>query len=339
MLKNYLVVILFLLSLISIKGYGQDEHFSQFFSSPLTLNPALTGKFDGDFRIMGNYRNQWPEFSNLYKTFTAGADFQILKSKIPENDTWGLGFVAMKDNAGDGVLTNTYVGLSTSYHKALDEDGFQQIGVGFQGSYGAKRLDYSKLFFEDMLTANGFTGNTLEQFNNHNLNVNYFDLNAGILYSGSTTGENNFYLGASVYHINSPKQGFLNADWTINPRTTIHGGGYFPVSDNVKIHASAIAQFQNKATEVVFGGAAAATVNEDDDLYPTTVYIGSFLRVSDALIPYMALEYQGIRFGATYDINVSSLKSASRKKGGFEFSIIYTHKPQEGGRGIPCPVL
>ena len=39
--------------------YAQDPHFSQFFSSPLTLNPAFTGKFDGAVRFIGDYRNQW----------------------------------------------------------------------------------------------------------------------------------------------------------------------------------------------------------------------------------------------------------------------------------------
>lgn len=338
MIRKYFVSIVVLLVLISGTGYSQDVHFSQFFSSPLTLNPALTGKFDGDFRLAGNYRNQWPEFNNLYKTFSGSADFQIMGNKIPENDTWGVGIMALRDNAGSNILTDTYLGVSTSYHKALDEDGFQQIGIGFQGTYGAKRLDYTKLYFEDMLTANGFTGNTQEQFNAGNLDVDYFDLNAGILYSGSTTGENNFYVGASVYHINRPKQGFMNAEWTINPRTTIHGGGYFPVADNVKIHASAIAQFQNKASEIVFGGAAAATV-ADDDLYPTTVFLGSYFRINDAIIPYVALDFKGMRFGASYDINTSSPRSASRSRGGFEFSIIYTHKPNDGGRGLPCPVL
>ena len=34
---------------------AQDPNFSQFFASPLTLNPAMTGLFDGTFRVAGNY--------------------------------------------------------------------------------------------------------------------------------------------------------------------------------------------------------------------------------------------------------------------------------------------
>nr|MDQ6904192.1 PorP/SprF family type IX secretion system membrane protein [Bacteroidota bacterium] len=136
---------------------AQDPHFSQFFASPLTLNPALTGKFDGTVRVAGNYRNQWPAFNNVYTTSTLSVDFGILKNKLPENDTWGLGILALTDQAGGGILTNNYMGISTSYHKALDEDGFQQLGIGFQGTYGQKRLNNNKLVFEDQLTPFGFT--------------------------------------------------------------------------------------------------------------------------------------------------------------------------------------
>jgi hypothetical protein len=52
--------------------------------------------------------------------------------------------------------------FSTAYHKALDEDGYNQLTLGFQATYGQKRLDLSKATFEDQLTALGFTGVTAE---------------------------------------------------------------------------------------------------------------------------------------------------------------------------------
>ena len=64
------------------KASAQDPHFSQFFSSPLTLNPAFTGKFFGDYRVMGNYRNQWPTINNAFTTATIAADFHILQNSI-----------------------------------------------------------------------------------------------------------------------------------------------------------------------------------------------------------------------------------------------------------------
>ncbi|MEO9210409.1 MAG: type IX secretion system membrane protein PorP/SprF, partial [Ginsengibacter sp.] len=84
-------IFIFLFLFLSFQLKAQDPHFSQFFASPLTLNPALTGKFDGDLRVAGNYRNQWPTLDNYYRTFSVSVDFDILKNKIPEHDTWGVG--------------------------------------------------------------------------------------------------------------------------------------------------------------------------------------------------------------------------------------------------------
>jgi type IX secretion system PorP/SprF family membrane protein len=333
-MKNLLAAICFLfISSYALKA--QDPHFSQFFSSPLTLNPALTGKFDGTLRIAGNYRNQWPAFNNVYTTSTLSVDFHLLKNKLPDYDTWGLGILALKDQAGGNVLTNNYLGISTSYHKALDENGFQQIGIGFQGSYGQKRLDISKLNYEDMLTPFGFTGVTQEVYQNNNLDINYLDLNAGLLYTSSTNDQNNFYIGASMYHINRPRESFKGGSWNVSPRTTLSAGGYFPLSDIITLHTSGIYQVQNKATETVIGGALAATLDAESE-NPSNVYIGSWYRFKDAIIPYIGLEFAGLRIGATYDINTSSLKSGSQSRGGMEISLIYIKRPA-GYKGIPCP--
>ncbi|HEY5367953.1 MAG TPA: PorP/SprF family type IX secretion system membrane protein [Hanamia sp.] len=314
---------------------AQDPHFSQFFASPLTLNPAFTGKFDGTVRVAGNYRNQWPAFNNVYTTSTISVDFDILKNKLPDYDRWGVGVIALTDKAGSGVLTSNYIGLSTSYHKALDEDGLQTIGIGFQGSYGQKKLDNTKLYFADQLTPFGFTGVTQEVFDNQNLTANYLDINAGLLYSTSTNENNNFYVGASMYHINHPHESFTGASWDVAPRTTISAGGYFPVSDILTLHTSGIYQYQAGASEVVVGGALAAPIDDQSDA-PSNVYVGLWYRFNDAIIPYVGLEFSGFRLGASYDVNVSGLKAASQSKGGMEISLIYVKRPP-GFKGIPCP--
>jgi type IX secretion system PorP/SprF family membrane protein len=323
------------LLLMSFFANAQDPHFSQFFASPLTLNPALTGKFDGTLRVAGNYRNQWPAFNNVYTTYTVSVDMPILKNKLPDYDTWGIGILALKDQAGAGVLTNTYLGLSTSYHKALDENGFQQLGIGFQGTYGQKRLNTNNLKFEDQLTPFGFTGVTQDVFNTENLNINYFDVNAGLLFTSSTNENNNFYIGASMYHINRPKESFKGGNWNIATRTTISAGGYFPVAENITLHTSGIYQVQNKATETTLGGAFAVAIDPESE-NPSNFYIGSWYRINDAIIPYLGLEFAGMRLGATYDINTSSLKAGSQSRGGMEISLIYVKRPA-GSKGIPCP--
>src|SRR5215467_5893824 len=92
-------------------SYAQDPSFSQFFSSPLTLNPALTGKFDGILRVAGNYRNQWPSVNNAYITSTVSVDAAILRDRIPDNDKFAIGMMAMTDKTANGILTSNYFSL------------------------------------------------------------------------------------------------------------------------------------------------------------------------------------------------------------------------------------
>src|SRR6187551_1860172 len=149
MIMRKAFVIIIALVLLKTKLSAQDPHFSQFFASPLTLNPALTGKFDGVLRVAGNYRDQWPAISKAFITSTVSVDGNILSGKLPSTDSWGLGIMGMTDRTANGILTSNYLAISTSYHKGLDEDGMHQIGVGFQGTYASKRLDGTQLKFEN----------------------------------------------------------------------------------------------------------------------------------------------------------------------------------------------
>lgn len=320
--------------LLSFFVKGQDPHFSQFFASPQTLNPAFTGKFDGEMRLTANHRDQWPSIPKAYVTTSASADFNLLQNKIGDGDVFGIGFSAVSDQSADAALKLNYGSVSVSYHKALDENGYNTIGAGFQATYSSTVLDFSKLTFEDQLTQNGFTGVTAENLNNGNAR-NYMDINAGILYSGSSTGSNNYYLGASIYHINRPNLSFIDKVWNLSSRVTIHGGYSFPVSNVLSVNASIIQQIQNNASEILAGAALSANLNGDTD-HPSNLYFGSWIRMNDALIPYVGIEVKGLRIGASYDINTSSLKAATASRGGAEFSLIYIKKSSQI-KGIPCP--
>src|ERR1700722_5225672 len=322
---------------------AQDPGFSQFFASPLTLNPALTGKFDGVVRVAGNYRNQWPAINNAFITSTVSVDAPILVNKLPENDTWGIGFMAMTDKTASGILNDNYFSVSTAYHLALDENGYHTIGVGFQGTYANQSLDGTRLTFEDGLQLDGtWLRSPTEAINSEFVTVHYFDAGIGALYNASTNGNNNYYFGVSAYHLNHPKASFLGED-TINvpTRLTFHGGGFFPIAGSAStIYVSGLVNNQAGAREYVLGGAwqiAAST----DEANPVNFYAGLWGRftnnTTDAVIPYVGLDYSDFSLGVTYDVNVSSLQTASQSRGGIEVSLIYIKKRGSGHHSIPCP--
>lgn len=331
------VIALLTFVVLSFGASAQDPNFSQFFASPLTLNPASTGKFDGIMRVAGNYRNQWPTIDNAFTTGTVSVDFGILSSRLPEMDQFGVGVMAFTDKGGDGILQNNYLSLSTSYHKALDEDGYNQLGVGFQGTYVSKRLDRTGFKFEDMLRSDGFTGITGESFSGNNLNVSYFDLAAGMLYNGTTNGNNNIYAGFSMYHITKPEETFQKGQYFLAPRYTVQAGARFPLGDFNAINLSGNFSHEANARNFVFGGAYEMNVNASETS-PTNLYFGSWYRWKDAIIPYIGLEFGEMHIGASYDVNISGLKQGSNMKGGAELSLIYIRQPRDREmRKLNCP--
>ena len=335
-MKKLISTLLVCVALVS-DATAQDPNFSQFFASPLTMNPAMTGKFDGVYRIAGNYRNQWPSINNAYTTATISADFGIMKNRISDLDQFGIGFMGFTDRAGNGVLTNNYAAISLAYHKGLDENGYHQLGAGFQGTYMNKSLNLNKVYFQDQLTPFGFTGVTSESFTSQQVNLHYFDMNAGVFYNGSTNGYNNFYLGASMYHINRPKESFQKGNFLLSARTTLQAGGKIPVGSYNAIHFAANHSMQAKANNTMIGGAYAMNLN-NDEANPTNFYFGSWYRFGDAVIPYVGLEFGEWHFGASYDVNTSTLKPASNSRGGVEVSLIYIKKYVDPNmRKLNCP--
>ncbi len=336
MKKALLLLTIVLYAFSPVKA--QDPHFTQFFASPLTLNPAFTGYFSGDLRLAGNYRSQWRSIASPYITGTLSADFGILKNKISYTDTWGVGILALYDKTGGGALNSNYVALSTAYHKGLDMEGNHTLGLGVQAAFVNKRVDQSKLIFEQQIGDNGYDPSLPSGENITNVSISYMDYNVGLLYSGLVGESSNIYAGVSYYHFTQPTETFMNNDNNrLSYRYTVHGGGSFPVNGSNRIHFSAHYMRQNQATETTFGAAYGFLLNDMPDA-PTTFYIGSWYRLKDAINPYVGMEFGSFKVGLSYDLNVSTLKPASNYRGGMEISVIYiTTKNDKSKYKTLCP--
>src|ERR1043165_1449272 len=79
---------------------AQDIHHTQYFASPLTLNPALTGLVRGDLRLSANYRSQWYSVSSHpYPTGVVSYDMAAMKGKLNNGDALGIGILGTYDRS------------------------------------------------------------------------------------------------------------------------------------------------------------------------------------------------------------------------------------------------
>jgi type IX secretion system PorP/SprF family membrane protein len=297
---------------------AQDPHFSQFYSSPMTLNPAMTGVFAGETRMAMTYRNQWRTVSTPFTTATVACDFQLLNDRIGD-DILGIGFMGMIDQSNNQGLKANFVSFSAAYNKSIDQEGLHKIGVGFQTSWTTKKVDYGRFVFSRQFTPFGFdpsapNGEPLAGFT-----LNYLDVAAGFLYSGMNNAQVQWYLGGSYYHLNRPNEAISTEQNRLSPRLSVHSGFNFPFAERNRLYLSALYMNSMLTEEVLFGTVFESLIPNIE--YETSLYAGVYYRVNDAIIPYFGFGTPKMQLGISYDLNISSLKTATQSRGGFEISL------------------
>lgn len=333
--------------LLNASAIAQDVHFTQYFTSPLTLNPALTGLVPDDLRLAANYRSQWSSVSaNPYITGTISYDMSMLRGKLPEGDALGIGILGLYDKSGTGGLQNTTVGLSLAYHKAFGRDRLQHLSFGFQTYMVQKSIDFQKLTFADQFDNSTGLADFATKEAHTKADISYPDFNAGLMYSGKVSEHGTAYIGYSFYHLTQPVESFLSGTHQIHSRQTGFLGGSFEMNDHTVLYASALYQTQASATEVVLGTAIGFIMNPGHDAEytkNTIFYLGAWYRYNDAFCPYVGLEWSKMRLGVSYDVNVSSFTPATSGLGAYEISLLFfgaINKHEKGpAYNWSCPKL
>ncbi len=163
------------------KLLAQDPTFTQFYSNPVYLNPALAGS-SGCPRVALNYRNEWPQLSGNYVTYAAAYDSYF------KNISGGVGLIALHDVQGQGTIQTSMLGAS--YSNYLKVNRKFRLMFGAQAAYYQKYLDWSKLTFGDMIDPRrGFIYQTGD-VPRGNGRRGFFDVSAGIVGFSK-----NFYFG------------------------------------------------------------------------------------------------------------------------------------------------
>ncbi|MBC7884114.1 MAG: PorP/SprF family type IX secretion system membrane protein, partial [Saprospiraceae bacterium] len=127
---------------VSLYVTAQDWHFSQFHSSPVVTNPAFTGLFNGDLRVIGNVREQW-SFAAPYKTFSISADGAV--AILKNGDFASAGVQVIGDKAGDLDFSTLQAAFCASYSKALSGYGNHFLTLGMQAALNRRSINYANV--------------------------------------------------------------------------------------------------------------------------------------------------------------------------------------------------
>lgn len=320
----------FSFALLGSAALAQDMHFSQYLTSPLNLNPALTGVMNEDLRISSNYRTQWRSVSSEpYKTISAAVDGTIPPKK-KTNDFFGIGLVVNSDKAGASQLAVNQANLSMSYSKMLSPANGGMLSMGFQAGAGQRSMSYDNLTWDKQYNGVKYDPSIASGESPIGSNLTYLDVSLGVNWS-QTMGKNfRLSTGGSLWHINKPDISLSKvAKDRMYMKIGFNAIGQYtlPSRPGTSIMPS-IVYFQQGTQRLINVGAAWRYRLVEQSKYTgwvseTAIVAGVYYRVQDATFVNLRLDFKDFSFGVNYDFNVSSLQVASSSKGGMEFCVMY----------------
>lgn len=340
-------ILLISILLGALNTNAQDAHLSLYDAAPIFLNPAMTGVFDGDWRIHGQYRTQWSSVN--YKPYQAG----LLSFDVPLKK-WGFGAQVSNFRAGEGNFNAAQALLSVAYTTSIDRRKNHNISFGVQGGFTQKSVEYQLLSFNNQYTTNNggefdMSIASGEGFEGQSLFIE--NVNAGFLYFFARQQSRlNPFIGVSAFNLTNPQETFQDKENRLPIRYYGHFGTRINLSEVFYLLPKFLVMNQNEFWEQTYSMDAGFYLKEAD-LYliggalfrtvgfPKSVQDESSKISTDAMVLTLGAKMENITARVGYDINVSSLTTASGGRGGFEISVTYVHKKKKPQTEKICPRL
>lgn len=327
------ISVAFILLVFNFISNAQDIHFSQIYETPVALNPANTGFFNGYFRAIANYREQWASMGNAFKTIAVSVDGGVYKSKRRKSFI-GIGATVFSDRAGAANLSNT-IGL-LNVAGIIKTSKKSALSLGISAGFNNVTANYSKLTF-----ASQFDGNEIDPSRSSLESVAYrnyttTDLGAGIAYeyqSVKTDQDHDdkmmFRIGLASHHLNRPVQEFgPGSAYRLPMRHVAMITSHIDFEDTkFTITPAFVFQSQGKASQFMTGTYVKYRVKMGTKVTgqktENAIGFGLFYRSEDGLIPKLSYDFGDFSVALSYDVNLSGYKAASRYMGGFEVALRY----------------
>lgn len=307
-----------MLAIVNITNAQTDPHFTQNYTFSSSINPALTGSSDGEYRVSAVFRTQWGGTINPYSTKGVSYDTRTDKNIA-------IGASILNQTAGDGGFSYTSAYGSFAYTGVkFGTENEHHLVLALQAGLINRRVDPSKFKWgEQWNPITGYNASNLSSETFASTSSATFDMGAGALYyDASPEKKYNLFGGFSAFHINRPKDPIISSHETelnnIPMRYVLHGGVSYNLSNIASIVPNILLMKQGTAIEAMLGTYIQLNVNEETDFM-----FGGYYRYKDAVAPYIGLDWRNFTIGLSYDLNTSQLGAMTRNVNSFELSVSY----------------
>lgn len=349
-LGKYKIVALVLSMVLPLVLHAQSPYFSQYYASPLYLNPALAGA-ERAISFGVNYRSQWNSNNAPYQLGQFSFIYPILTNGARLKHLGGVGLSIYQDIAGEGATFQTYgASLSGSYRIAINKSN--TVLTGLQAGMIQKRIDFSQLQwgsqydefvgFDDRITPS--VGDLSEQ-------TTFPVFDAGIFWH-CVLGRTNYfthsrgwtvYTGLSASNLNQPDESLLkDGQSRLSILYKLHGGLDYRASRSFKLTPSYLILAQGSNRQYNFGTYFTYTIIADPfSRKPKTFdfQLGIWRRLKDSYTFMIGGSGRNISGGFSYDMNTTSMRYNNLGKSAYEISLKYKISKGKEIRRFSTPLM
>jgi len=329
-MKKTFFLVLFVLSFSIQSIYGQDFIYSQYFGSQSYINPALTGLFDGDYKLSSVYRSQWSAYGTNFQTLSVNAEGSFFKEKL--NGSYvSIGISGFRDDMAS-VITNDMGRLNASFTKKIGDLVPSYLSVGTY--IGMSSLNLNSNFFT---TPDDISENFAKR------SIQNFDMGVGANYQIVFPSTTSVFFGASVSHILPMRVSYLNNSVTKEKLINVYTSARIKASEKINFIPAVLFSYQNPNKQLNVGTNIQFYFGDYAE-NNSSIHFGSFIRFGnnafDAWILQSRFDYRGLSIGASFDANMNELKSVTNGFGAWEISIAYVGllKTKKNSRS-ECPAF
>lgn len=336
-MKTKLKLLTFLLFLIftSTVVKAQDIHFSQTSQVPLLINPASTGFFDGYYRAILNYKNQWASMGKAYSTFMGSFDMPLTSKRGTNSAYFALGTFIYSDKAGAAGYSTIQGDLLASCIVPLGLN--HKLSVGLDAGFTYRNVDLNAIQWPNQYNGSAYDPNLPSNESSKLGNFFYFDMGAGLQYQ-YLKSLSRFYgrdmimfnAGLAMFHATRMfKSANPASAKLIYPRIVLHTNLRYDLKGTrIGLIPSVVYMKQGPAYELNLGFLIRMRTGKETNFTGFTTEsaftLGVMYRYKDAVAPQIFFEIANFGIGLSYDISLSSFSNSLGYKGGLEVSIKYS---------------
>ncbi|MFO7869420.1 MAG: PorP/SprF family type IX secretion system membrane protein [Bacteroidales bacterium] len=347
--------LLYVLSMFTVLNcFGQDPIFSQYYTTPMYVNPAFAAdKQNINFSINNRtYTSKQFDNYNLAQV-TAIVPFSLdflYKSSSSLNHYSGTGISVYQESTGAHNELNSFGALMTFAHSI---QLYQQhyLALGLQGGYMRRVLgsefdwgsQYSIDFgYDPSIVPSIDLADDFTQFATFGAGLQYFYTSSSVQEQFKQYGFD-AYAGVSFFNVNRPDQSFFEDTETRLPMAMkVNAGIKYNAAKRLTITPTALWVRQNELNQINTGLYANIVTGDAKTVTKKNVIIivGTWYRFGDSFITTLGCALYDFKLALSYDFNASNFEYNNKGRGAAEISLKYTLPNKDGedySRGLLYP--